>query len=63
VNVKLDLGQCLKVECDGEEAGIIRTRHGWALAKPTEDKGRTIQIQLIAAPGYFYRIDERWSDL
>jgi hypothetical protein len=41
--MKIEPGECVKVECDGQEIGLMWTDWGWALVSPTEERKRNVE--------------------
>lgn len=45
--MKIERGECVKVECDGEEIGLMKTDFGWAIVEPTEERERNVAARII----------------
>lgn len=45
--MKIERGDCVKVECDGEEIGLMKTDWGWALVEPTGERERNVAMRVI----------------
>ena len=45
--MKVERGECVKVECDGDEIGLMRTDFGWALVEPDEERSRNVAARVI----------------
>lgn len=72
--VAIPSGHCLRVLCGDDEIGIVRTRFGWALVRPGEDRGMTTEIVALEEIGTderlttydgtaYLRIQGKWSEL
>lgn len=45
--MKIEKGECVRVECEGEEIGLMRTDFGWALVEPSEDRDRNVAMRVV----------------
>lgn len=45
--MKIEHGECVRVECEGEELGLMKTRFGWALVEPDEERGRNVAMRIV----------------
>ena len=45
--MKIKPGDCVKVECEGQEIGVMWTKWGWALVAPTEERDRNVAMLTI----------------
>lgn len=63
--IPIEPGQCIRVECNGDEVGLVMTRHGWAIVRPTEERDRTVEMVALEEPVFekaYYRIGHRWDE-
>jgi hypothetical protein len=45
--MKIERGECVRVECEGQEIGLMWTSWGWALVAPTEDRDRNVAMLAV----------------